>query len=403
MEPPGADVVLVRHGDIGVKSARVQTRMERRLRDNLQAMLEFRGVDGEVEREWGRLFVRTETPSEAAAAAADVFGVVSASPARSVAPDLDAIAEVLAETARREYTDGTFAVDARRTGEQEFTSHDVGRVGGDVIWRAVEDDFEPEVNLDDPDVRFSVEVRESEAYVFLDTIDGPGGLPVGSQKPLVALVSGGIDSPVAAWLAMKRGAPVVPLYLDLGEYGGADHRARAMATIETLSAFAPNQEWRVRVVPIGTYLQKIEQRTESTRMLSVRRLMYLIAERVAEETGAVGIVTGEAIGQKSSQTASNLHVTDRVTRLPIHRPLLTCDKQEIISIARRIDTFEDATIQAGCNRIAPNNPDTRASISRVTEREPDELAEWAKEAAGRVEVVDLQATADTMATVEGST
>lgn len=389
MEPPGADVVLVRHGDIGVKSSRVQNWMERRLKENVVAMLEDRDVEGSVERDWGRLFVRTPEPRAAANAVGDVFGVVSASPALRVRPELGAIADALAETADRHYTGGTFAVDARRTGEHDFSSQDVGETGGEAVWTAVADDFEPEVDLDDPDLRFEVEVREDQAFVFIGRVEGPGGLPVGTQDPVVALVSGGIDSPVAAWMAMKRGSPIVPLYFDLGTYGGADHRARAFETIRTLSTDAPQEEWTVRVAEIGPYLERLEERVGDTRMLSVRRFMYLIAEHVAAETGAKGIVTGEAVGQKSSQTVANLAVTDRVTDLPVHRPLLAMDKQEIIAKAREIGTYETATIDAGCSRVAPTQPATRATIETVTGAEPDAMADWAATVAEAVEDVPL--------------
>lgn len=390
MNVPGADVVVVRHGDIGVKSSRVQSWMEGTLAANLGAMLSARGIDGRVERERGRLFVRTGAPAAAAQAAVDVFGVVSASPARAVKPSMEAITEALAAVARQTYDGGSFAVDARRAGDHDFTSQDVGRVGGEAIWTAVEGEFEPEVDLDDPDHRFEVEVRPEEAFVSRERLEGPGGLPVGTQEPLVALISGGIDSPVAAWLAMKRGAPIVPLYLDLGEYGGADHRSRAIETVRRLAGYAPGQEWTVRVASIGSALEALESRVEGTRMLSVRRLMLQVADGVAETVGAQGIVTGESMGQKSSQTATNLAVTDRVTEVPVHRPLFSFDKQEIIATAREIGTYDTATIDAGCNRIAPDNPETAAPLDRVEGAEPDALADWALEAAAEVELIPVE-------------
>ena len=393
MVPPGADVVLVRHGDIGVKSGRVQSWMEERLKENVAAMLEARSIDAQVDREWGRLYVRTDEPGAAAAAIADVFGVVSASPARTVESELDTIADALAETAEAAYAEGTFAVDARRTGEHAFTSQEVGEVGGEAIWRAVADDFEPAVDLDDPDVRFEVEVREDRAFVFLDRVDGPGGLPLGSQDTLVALISGGIDSPVAAYLAMKRGAPIVPVYFDLGDYGGIDHQARAFDTIETLARYAPHLDWRVRMVPIGPYLERLEERVGDTRMLSVRRFMYMIGERIASVTGAKGIVTGEALGQKSSQTVANMAVTDRAAALPVHRPLFSCDKQEIIARAREIGTYETSTIDTGCDRIAPDQPATGARLETVLGAEPDAMADWAAEAAENAETIRLSGAA----------
>ena len=390
MKVPGADVVIVRHGDIGVKTSRVQSWMEETLATNLEAMLSARSIAGTVEQHRGRLFIRTAQPEAAAVAAADVFGVVSASPARSVAPTLDAISRALADVAEQTYTGGTFAVDARRAGDHGFTSQKVGRVGGDAIWTAVAEDFEPAVDLDDPDHRFEVEVRDAEAFVFQGRIDGPGGLPVGTQEPLVALISGGIDSPVAAWLAMKRGAPIIPLYFDLGDFGGADHRTRAIDTVRTLAAYAPGRDWSLRVAEIGPALEEISERIGDTRMLSVRRLMLSVAGAVAAETGAQGLVTGESMGQKSSQTVTNLHVTDQITDWPVHRPLLTFDKQEIIARARSIGTYKTATIDAGCNRIAPDHPETAAPIDRVEGAEPAAFEDWARAAAAEVEILHLE-------------
>ncbi|MCG1003318.1 MULTISPECIES: tRNA sulfurtransferase [Halobacterium] len=386
MLPPGADAVVVRHGDIGVKSSSVQSDMERRLRENLQAVLDDRDVDATVDREWGRLLVRTPDPDAAADAAADTFGVVSASPALSVPAEMRSIRGALALTARECYDGGAYAVDARRAGDHDFGSHDVNREGGDAVWHAVEQDLRPEVDLDDPDITFFVEVREEEAFVFVEKRDGPGGMPLGSQKPVVALVSGGIDSPVAAWAAMKRGSPIVPLYLDLGPYGGPDHRARAEETARRLSAFAPNFDMRLRVAPAGDAVRRLGEQVGRTRMLSYRRFMYRVAERVAEQVGAVGVVTGESLGQKSSQTAANFAVVDRASDLPVHRPLFSLDKQEIIARAREIGTYRDSTLDVGCERLAPNQPLTAASMESVRKDEPDDLFEWAREAADGVEV-----------------
>jgi len=393
MKVPGADVVIVRHGDIGVKSTHVQSWMEETLASNLGATLSARSVEGHVEQHWGRLFIRTDSPQAAADAASTVFGVVSVSPARSVEPTLDSITTALAETARERYHDGSFAVQASRAGEHEFTSQDVGRVGGEAIWETVEDRFEPEVDLENPDVLFEVEVRDEEAFVFLDRIDGPGGLPIGTQEPLVALISGGIDSPVAAWQAMKRGSPIIPVYFDLGIFGGADHRARAIETIRTIAGYAPEEDWAVHVVPIGDALEEIAGAVGDTRMLTIRRLMLRIGGEIAEKTGAKGIVTGEAIGQKSSQTVTNLNVTDKITDWPVHRPLLTMDKQEIIAEARAIGTYETATIDTGCDMLSPDQPETGAPIERVEAKEPD-LAELAAAAVDDEELLPIEPMTD---------
>ncbi|MEF8785563.1 MAG: tRNA sulfurtransferase [Haloarculaceae archaeon] len=384
MYPPGADTVLVRHGEIGTKSEQVGRKMEGQLRDNIAAILSDRGFDDRVERERTRLYVRTDSERVEAVtdAVTDAFGVVSASPAVRTEPTLDAICSCLGDAARTHYDGGSFAVRARRAGESDvhpFSSKTLEEEGGTAVWQAAEDaGIDPTVDLDDPDMTFYIECRADDAFVFLEKRDGPGGLPYGTQRPVVALISGGIDSPVAAWEMMRRGCPVVPLYVDLGEYGGPDHRARAESTVDALAQYAPSGDITLRVVPGGNAIDEIVAQTEKHRMLVLRRFMLLVAEMVAESEGAVGIVTGEAVGQKSSQTSANLRVTSAVTDFPVHRPLLSLDKSSITERARAIGTYDDATIPAGCNRIAPTYPETAASLTEIQRVEPDTLDSLAR-------------------------
>lgn len=386
MHPPGADTVLVRHGEIGTKSEQVGRKMEGQLRDNIASILSDRGFDDRVERERTRLYVRTASDRIEAVtdAVTDAFGVVSASPAVRTEPTLDAICTCLSDAARAHYDGGRFAVRARRAGETDvhpFSSNELEEEGGTAVWRAAETaGVDPAVDLDDPDLTFFVECRADDAFVFLEKRDGPGGLPYGTQRPVVALVSGGIDSPVAAWETMRRGCPVVPLYVDLGEYGGPDHRARAESTVDELARYAPSDDLTLRVAQGGDAVEKIVATTEKHRMLVLRRFMLLAAEAVAEAENAVGIVTGEAIGQKSSQTSANLRVTSAVTDFPVHRPLLSLDKSTITERARTIGTYDDATIPAGCNRVAPTYPETAASLAELQRVEPDDLESLARSA-----------------------
>ncbi|MEF8828338.1 MAG: tRNA sulfurtransferase [Haloarcula sp.] len=390
MHPPDADSVLVRHGELGVKSDQVRRKMEGQLADNLRAMLDARDLSGDIEQRRNRLFVHTDHLEGVTAAAADTFGVTSASAVTTVDPTLSAIKDALASTAREQYDGGTFAVDARRAGPAEahpFSSTDIESAGGTAVWEAIEAvGGEPAVDLDDPDFELFVECRADEAYVFCEKRAGPGGLPLGTQRPVVALVSGGIDSPVAAWKLMKRGAPVIPVYVDLGDYGGPDHRARAVSTVETLASYAPGHDLSLSVIDAGDVVAGLSRDLGALRMLVLRRFMLAVAEAIAHERDAVGIVTGEAIGQKSSQTSANIAVTDAATALPVHRPNLTADKSEITNHARTIGTFEDSTIDTGCNRVAPSHPETNASLEAVRSAEPDDLFERA-EACARDRVV----------------
>ncbi|MDS0281430.1 tRNA sulfurtransferase [Haloarcula onubensis] len=394
MQPPEAGVVLVRHGELGVKSEQVRRKMEGRLAENLRAMLDSRGLSADIERRRNRLFVHTDDADAAADAAADTFGVVSASPAVTVEPTLDAIETALAAAAESHHDGGSFAVDATRAGPSDahpFASTDIESEGGAAVWAAIESlGHEPEVDLDDPEFRLFVECRREAAYVFLEKRAGPGGLPLGTQRPVVALISGGIDSPVAAWKLMARGCPVVPVYVDLGDYGGPDHRARARATVETLAGYAPGEAMALHVVDAGAVVADLETGMGDLRMLALRRYMLATAEAVAESEGAVGVVTGEAIGQKSSQTSANLAVTDPATSLPVHRPLVATDKSEITQLARHIGTFEDATVDTGCNRVAPELPETNADIETVRAAEPDDLFERARACAAERSVVPIE-------------
>src|SRR6056297_2545914 len=183
MRQPGADTVLVRHADVGVKSGKVQAEMERRLRDNIEAIVRDRGTDAEVERCWSRISLHAD-PDEidaAADAAADTFGVRSASPAAIVPPEEGPIVDALARSAQEnaDAAGDTFAVRARRAGNADahpFTSEDLEREGGAAVFDALDD---PEVDLTDPDTTFSVECRKDEAFVYTDERPGPGGLPLG--------------------------------------------------------------------------------------------------------------------------------------------------------------------------------------------------------------------------------
>ncbi|WP_256299999.1 tRNA sulfurtransferase [Haloarchaeobius salinus] len=388
MHLPGADAVLVRHGDLNVKSTRVKRRMEHRLLDHVESLLATEGIPAEVDRRWSRPVVRgvSDEAELAAEVAARAFGVVSTSAAVTVPPERDAIEDALAEAASTVYDGGTFAVSVNRADKSlPYTSEDLERSGGQAVWEAVEDEFEPAVDLDSPDLVLEVDLREGEAFVFCDRHDGPGGLPYGTQDPLVALVSGGIDSPVAAFEAMCRGSPVVPVYVDLGEYGGADHEARAVETVRTLAAYIPDEEFELWRVPGGDVVDELVDTMGTGRMLAFRRFLLLVGAAVAEETGAVGVVTGEALGQKSSQTARNMAVTSQAIDLPVHRPLFSRDKQDIVSQSRDIGTFVDSTVPAGCNRVVPDQPETHGSVETIVREEPDDLGERARAAVDRAE------------------
>jgi thiamine biosynthesis protein ThiI len=381
--------VVVSYGEVGTKSSGVRAKMERRLRAQVEAALDPRGVDADVERRWSRIVVWTDDAETAAETCGVVPGVVSARPAAVCEPTLDDILETLAAVAADHPSGATFAVRGRRVGASDdhpFSSPDIERDGGSVVGELTG----ATVDLDDPDVTYYVECRESEAFVSTRTVSGPGGLPLGTQGRAVALVSGGIDSPVAAWEMMRRGSLVAPVYVDLGEYGGVDHRVRAEQVTRAIAERAPADEMPLRVVSMGPLVEELMETVVDTRMLSLRRAMLAAGDELADELGAHSVVTGESLGQKSSQTGVNLAVTDAAVDRPVHRPLLTWDKSDIVAAARDLGTYEDATLPVGCERVAPSHPETYATLEDVAAAEPDDLLARARELAREAGVVPTE-------------
>jgi thiamine biosynthesis protein ThiI len=352
---------LVRYGEIFLKSDYVRRGWERTLVRNISEMLPGCRVGSERGRIWVEGPVDTEMLRR-------VFGIVSFSPVTRCA--LGDLNETLLSLCRERGVEDlhTFAIRMRRVGTHPFTSQEKAVELGNLV-RGVFP--HTKVDLDHPDVELHVEIRDGTCYLFTDVIRGAGGLPPGVEGSLVALVSGGIDSPVAAWMMMKRGCRILPVYVGLETFLGDDARARAEGVVEVLRRYQP--DIRLRVIP-DSYLacardQLVREGLEKFTCLICKRRMYRIAEAVAREVGAKGIVTGESLGQVASQTLDNLMVLDDAAELPVYRPLIGLDKEEITRIARDIGTFKPSTgVVEGC-RAVPRKPSTSASLDRIKEIE----------------------------------
>ena len=384
------NAVLLGHGDFGAKSSAVRARMAERVAADVDAALAADGITADVERPWSRIVVRTDRPAAAARIAATIPGVGFARPAVATDPRLAAISDAAdALAAAGAHTPAeTYAVDSDRIGPDdahEFSNDDLKREVGRVVGAATGAD----VDLDDPDRTYRIEAREGEAFVSARRVEGPGGLPVGSQGRVAVLVSGGIDSPVATWRLLRRGCAPVPVYVDLGDYGGADHRARALEAVATLVPRAPRADLRPRVVEGGPLIERVVAATHDTRMVSLRRVLLAAADGVADRADAHSLATGEAVGQKSSQTGANLAVTDAAASRPVHRPLFAADKADIVSEARELGTYDGSTVPVGCERLAPAHPETNATLDGVVDAEPEGLLDAARAAGRDAEIVSV--------------
>jgi len=363
------DVILVRYDELALKSNKVRTRYEQILIKNLKAML---GADGcsysGISKEMGRIFIHTEDEN-ALRSAAKVFGVVSASPAYTCEPSLESAAKLCAKLADGILKDGqSFAIRARRAGNHEFTSHDAAVACGNAVFGKVKRNIR--VDLENPDVEIFAEIRQKKAYVFTGWEKGTGGLPMGTQGKMVALISGGIDSPVAAWLMMKRGCEIIPLYLNNEPFSDGTTRERAMQCIDVLQKWSPQKKFTIYEAPHGDNLLAFLSNCDNRlNCVLCRRMMYRIAGEVLKMEGAHGIITGSSLGQVASQTSQNMLSEMYGMEYPIYHPLIGLDKLEITDIARKIGTFEPSTKPATCCMAVPEYPSTAAKPQEVVEAE----------------------------------
>jgi thiamine biosynthesis protein ThiI len=370
-------------GEIATKSPRTRRRFLRVLARNVRAALRRAGVRGVVEPRWSRLLVRTADPQGATQVLCTVFGLHSVAEAHPVPSEtLDGLVQAAAGAARDRVRGRTFAVRVKRSGQHSFRSLDVATALGTALL--------PDsagVNLDEPEVVVPIEVADGEAFVLLDGRPGPGGLPVGVGGRVLSLFSGGFDSPVATWMAMRRGMSVDLLVYDLGGCGQVD--AALEVARELAMRWGPGVEPTAHVVDLAPVVGALRDRVESgIRQVLLKRSMYRAGTVLAGRLGSEALVTGEALGQVSTQTLRNLTVADEAAGVPVLRPLVGMDKEEIIARARTIGTHDASErVQEHC-AIATGRVQTAAKLRAVITAE------------GRIEESFIRAAVDTATSID---
>jgi tRNA uracil 4-sulfurtransferase len=370
------DLLLVHYHEIGLKG-RNRPRFERALRDNLKRALgdsaaRVRLVSGRVEI--------TEPKPDALERVTRVFGVANVAPVRVTAADLDAIVATAVEVAadadasgqlgghpRAPGGFGTFEIRARRARTAfPHSSQDVNEVVGD----AVRTRLGKRVDLSEPDLSVRIEIVHDRAYISAVRVPGPGGLPVGTAGPVVSLVSAGIDSPVATWRMMRRGADPVAVHFHGQPFTDRSSERKVEALVAVLARWGYRRSWWS--VPMGEAQREITLSAPSPlRVLLYRRLMLRVAEGIGARHGALAVVTGESLGQVASQTLENLAAVGAVARLPLLRPLIGTDKVEIIDEARRVGTYDISAEahQDCCTLFEPREPATHATAAELDQAE----------------------------------
>jgi len=357
------ELYLIRlSGEITTKAPQTRIRFTKRLVRNLRDGLERAGIEASIDRRWSRIYVDAATPL-AREVIGRTFGIQSYSPVeRRPWQSLDDVVATGHELFHGAVAGKSFAVRARRSGDRKripFRSKDVARELGSALLPAAR-----EVDLDHPEVTASIEIHEREAYFFLEKVLGPSGLPLGTEGRALSLVSGGFDSAVSSWMMLRRGVSLDYVFFNLG---GVAHELGVLRVMKVIAEqWTHGDRARLYSIDFRPVVEALQERV-TTRywQVALKRLMLRAAEALARQLHENALVTGEAIGQVSSQTPQNLAAISAPIELPILRPLLGFNKEEIIDRCREIGTYELSSAVDEYCAILPKRPATKAAITTV--------------------------------------
>jgi thiamine biosynthesis protein ThiI len=358
------DVALVHYGEIGTKGANRPV-FENALVENIKHALKDMACD--VLRLRGRILVKLKPnvdPEEIKRALGTVFGIAWFTLAYESEQNIDTIvSDILKRLTEHGIKAKSFMVQTKRADKNfPYTSIEVNKIIGARILESTG----MSVDLENPDVMVFVELAGGKAYLYFERVKGLGGLPVGVSGKVLSLLSGGLDSPVAAWLMMKRGCHVDFLHLHALRDAQEVRESKVFEIFRHLSAFCKDS--KLFVAPYYKFLEKALNAPIKLELVLFRKFMLKLAEVLAKREGYLGIVTGDSIGQVASQTLRNIWSAQRGLDLPVYRPLLTYDKEEIIRLAKQIGTYELSLKEyKDCCSIIARHPETSSKPEIVQE------------------------------------
>ncbi len=363
------DLIIARYGEVALKSNRVRRRFENRLLNNIRA-----SIDADVKINQARIYIFPKDFDDAIEKLERIFGIVSYSPAISTKSTFEDIEKTVGEYADYLNEEGfldentKFAIRCRRVGKHEFSSQEMAAFAGAVVVRK----YSCPVDLSNPELIIYLEVRDGDAYVYHEKIEGPGGLPLGTQGKVVSLVSSGIDSPVATYLMMKRGCQVIALYCDNDPYTSPEALKNFNDLIDQLNLYASGAPIKKRVVKYGEYLSACKaEAPENMTCVLCKSGMYKLAGKLAKKVHAEAVIDGSSLGQVASQTLPNILATREDLDVPVLSPLIGLDKVEITRIAEKIGTFEISKRDDGGCKAVPRYPETKADLEFVKQVKED--------------------------------
>ena len=383
------NVVLIRYGEIVLKGNN-RSKFEKKLVDNIKYAL--REEDVKITFSQARLYVEPRDPLDLDRIVnklKKVFGIVSLSLAVKIESDWEKIKETAVKLMEEENLGKTFKVEARR-GDKSFPlqSMEIAKEVGGYVLSKVKG---LKVDVSNPDTLLSIEVRE-DTYIYLNKIPALGGMPVGTNGKGLLLVSGGIDSPVAGFMLARRGVEIDALHFFSPPYTGVKAREKVVELCKIVSQYSGK---------INLYIANFTEPQLAIRdncppeqmVLLMRRIMMRVAERVANEKGCDALITGENLGQVASQTMKSIVATNDVCSIPVFRPLIGMDKNDIIDIAKKIGTFETSILpyEDCCTIFVPKHPETQPKIEKLERSETHlEIDKIVDEVVNNLELIEIK-------------
>ncbi len=389
---------LIKYAEIGLKGNN-RYLFENALRDRVKealSPLEANCGYYTVSKEQGRIFV--ECPDgydyeETVAAIQRVFGISSFCPVAVIeSSEWEQLTQGVGDYVEKMYPDKhfTFKVEAKRADKNyQYTSPEICIEMGAYLLKRFP---EMKVDVHEPSVRVTVEVR-NKCYVYSIIIPGPGGMPVGCNGKGMLLLSGGIDSPVAGYMISKRGVSLAATYFHAPPYTSDRAKQKVVDLAEKISKYTGSMKlFVVNFTDVQLYIY--DQCPHEELTIIMRRYMMKIAEKIAEQEGCLGLITGESIGQVASQTMQSLAATNEVCNMPVYRPLIAFDKKDIVEIAKKIDTFETSIqpFEDCCTIFVAKHPVTKPSlkvIKRSEEKLDEKIEEMIETALKTVEIITV--------------
>ena len=387
------DLILLKYGEIALKGLN-KPLFERKLLDNIKSRLDRIGKFS-VRRAQSTVYVEPMDDSadmnEALSLLKKIFGIVNICPVVKCEKDMESIARTAIECVKALNPEGkTFKVEAKRE-DKKFPLNSPQicmTLGGKIL----EAGLGLSVDVHNPEILVNVEVR-GEAYIYTQKIKGAGGMPVGTNGKATILLSGGIDSPVAGYMIAKRGVELEAVHFHSHPYTSDRAKEKVIDLAKEMAAYCG--KIRLHIVPFTEIqLAIIEKCPENYLTVIMRRIMMRIAERISVNNQSAALITGESIGQVASQTMESLVCTDNAVSMPVFRPLIGMDKEEIVTISKKIETYETSILpyEDCCTIFVPKHPKTKPVLTEIIEAEKalSEIEEMIEKAITEEEILVIK-------------